>query len=292
MSTELTLADISVFNGEPTIVDLKLAELLGYEDQHKIRDLIKRNIEELQQYGDLFSATVAENNRSRGRPGTEFHLSEPQALVIATLSKTENAALVRKALITIFLEWRNGTLLQRRPEPPPMFEIDIQHAPLSAKTEYLRLVARLRGREAAVAMMPHIGLPDIDMIMAGVHIAPDGEQCLAHLLSWRDDRGLTVREMAAEALHRGEAITRHLRPLGLRAVPDGEPGLAIAINPRCTALLFQQTKWDKGAHVASLRGLPGVSPLRTMKFDGIASGALFVPAHLLKLASLQQVSEQ
>lgn len=180
----------------------------------------------------------------------------------------------------------------QRPEPPALFEIDIQHAPLSAKTDYLRLVARLRGREAAVAMMPHIGLPDIDLIMAGVHIAPDGEQCLAHILGWRDDRGMTVRDMVTEALHRGEAITRHLRPLGIRAVPDGEPGMAIATNPRCTALIFQQTKWDKGGHVASLRGLPGVSQMRTMKFDAIASGALFVPAHLLQLAGIQQVGEE
>lgn len=169
-----------------------------------------------------------------------------------------------------------------RPAPPEAFEIDVQHAPLSAKVEYLRMVAKFRGREAAVAMMPHIGLPDVDLVLAGTRISPDGRQCLDHALAHRFDHGQSVRELIAAALARGTTIDRFLRTVGIRTVPEGEPGIAIAVNPRVVAELFAGTRWDNGGHVASLRGLDGVTNFgNPQKFDGIATRMLFIPSRWL-----------
>lgn len=169
-----------------------------------------------------------------------------------------------------------------RPAPPDAFEIDVQHAPLSAKVEYLRMVAKFRGREAAVAMMPHIGLPDVDLVLAGTRISPDGRQCLDHALAHRFDHGQSVRELIAAALARGTTIDRFLRTVGIRTVPEGEPGIAIAVNPRVVAELFAGTRWDTGGHVASLRGLDGVTNFgNPQKFDGIATRMLFIPSRWL-----------
>ncbi|MCJ7993211.1 hypothetical protein J5N58_01190 [Rhizobium cremeum] len=169
-----------------------------------------------------------------------------------------------------------------RPAPPDAFEIDVQHAPLSAKVEYLRMVAKFRGREAAVAMMPHIGLPDVDLVLAGARISPDGRQCIDHALAHRFDHGQSVRELITQALARGTTIDRFLRTVGIRTVPEGEPGIAIAVNPRVVAELFAGTRWDNGGHVASLRGLDGVTNFgNPQKFDGIATRMLFIPSRWL-----------
>lgn len=175
----------------------------------------------------------------------------------------------------------------QRPEPPAAFEIDIQHAPLSAKTEYLRLVWRLRGREAAVAMMPKLGLPDLDIAIAGTKIGPGGAECLQHLLSARDDEGATIRDLIAAATAHGAEFQKRLMKNGVRAVLTGEPGILVATNVRPVARLFEGTRWANGAHNAALRGLTGTIPSNPVKFDGYTSRTLFIPAILLQPASLQ-----
>lgn len=277
---DLTLTDISVFNGEPTILDLRLAELLGFNRPRDIRDLIKRNIEELKQYGEV-CGTIPQTSPQGGRPGTEYHLNEGQALLIASLSKTEKAAAVRFMIITVFLEWRRGTLLPRREPPPVPFEVDIQHAPLSAKTEYLRMVARFRGREAAVAMMPHIGLPDLDAVIGGARISPGGGECLKHLLDWRDEEGDRIRDLVTAAVQHGQEYQKRLMKNGVRAVLTGEPGILVATNTHPVRRIFEGTRWANNAHNAALRGLQGVTACNPVKFDGYPSRTLFIPAHLL-----------
>ncbi len=98
-------------DGEPRIRDLDLAQRLGFDKPHNIRNLITRNAVELRTHGDI-SATAAENTdpQGRGRPGKEYWLNEGQALVICALSRTPQAAMVRKALIDVFLAYRRGQL--------------------------------------------------------------------------------------------------------------------------------------------------------------------------------------
>lgn len=177
---------------------------------------------------------------------------------------------------------KTGEFRQAAAPAPDPFEVDIQHAPLSAKVEYLRLVMRLRGRNAAVRLMPSLGLPDIDMRLAGLEITPDGPECLAHILGWRNEEGISVRSMIVEAATSGR-LHMGLRALGLRVVLGDDPGLAVAINPRAVEPLFAGTQWSARRHVAALRGLPGTSQVRMMKFgNGIASHAIFVPDRLLE----------
>ena len=46
----------------------------------------------------------------RNRQYTEYWLNERQALLVCVLSRTERAAEVRRALITVFTAWRHGQL--------------------------------------------------------------------------------------------------------------------------------------------------------------------------------------
>lgn len=177
---------------------------------------------------------------------------------------------------------RTGQYTPPRAAPPEPFEIDIQHAPLSAKTDYLRMVARLRGREAAVAMMPHIGLPDLDAVMAGTRIMPGGTDCLKHLLDWRDEEGDRIRDLVTAANQHGQEFQKRLMKNGVRAVMTGEPGILVATNTRPVRHIFEGTRWANGAHNAALRGMAGVEAANPVKFDGYTSRTLFIPAHLLR----------
>jgi len=77
-------------SGCPAWRDIDLAERLGYERPIDIRKLIRR----YEKSGDLsrddILATVARNDdpRGRGRPGTEFWLSEAAALWWAYAGET------------------------------------------------------------------------------------------------------------------------------------------------------------------------------------------------------------
>ncbi|WP_454016984.1 hypothetical protein [Azospirillum sp. Marseille-Q6669] len=67
---------------------------------------------------DEFSIFVATNMLSRSnaieyparRPGKAYYLNEGQALVICALSRTPQAALVRRQIIEVFLAYRRGVL--------------------------------------------------------------------------------------------------------------------------------------------------------------------------------------
>lgn len=115
MNALITLNDLHVIDDEPRVQDLRLAEALGFLLPYDIRKVIRRNAAELQRYGAIF-ATTAKNTdpRGRGRPGTEYHLTEGQALLVCMFAETERAADVRQALIEVFMAWRKGQMA-----PPP-----------------------------------------------------------------------------------------------------------------------------------------------------------------------------
>lgn len=101
---------LRVFDDEPLIRDLDLAELLQFERTHEIRRLIARNLHELAMHGEVFRHRN-ENSGERGRPGTAYWLNESQALVLCVLSRTPVAARVRTALIATFQAFRAGKLV-------------------------------------------------------------------------------------------------------------------------------------------------------------------------------------
>ena len=100
---------LAVFDGEPRTRDLDLADRLGFGRPRDIRKLIERNLPEIESFG--VCATVAQNhNGGRGRPATEYWLSEEQALLVAALSDADRAAAVRHMLIKVFVAWRRGQI--------------------------------------------------------------------------------------------------------------------------------------------------------------------------------------
>jgi hypothetical protein len=106
---DLTPSDLQIIGSdhEPRIHDLLLAERLGYGIPREIRRLIDRNISELERYGKL---CVTMPQSSGGRPSTDYHLNERQAILICMFGRTERAAQVREEIITVFMAWRHGQL--------------------------------------------------------------------------------------------------------------------------------------------------------------------------------------
>ncbi len=106
----ISIADLNTtLNHEPRIKDIRLAERLGFDRPRDIRKLIERSRAELEGYAPI-CATVAQNTdaRGRGRPGTEYWLTEGQTLLVCMFSRTPEAAAVRKEVINVFMAWRAG----------------------------------------------------------------------------------------------------------------------------------------------------------------------------------------
>jgi len=114
MTDLFSLSDLNTaVNHEPRLMDLVLAERLGFERPRDIRKIIERNMEELTTYGTC--ATVS--RVIRGNDAKEYYLNEGQALLICALSKTKQAAKVRKALIDVFMQHRRGEMKKELPTP-------------------------------------------------------------------------------------------------------------------------------------------------------------------------------
>jgi hypothetical protein len=126
----LALTDLDASqDGTPRILDLRLAERLGFADRHKIRLLIERHRNALERFGEV-SATVAEtlsplggrpavgrtvdlNKISAtpvmenfrplgGRPGRAYWLNRKQALYLCAKSETPRAAEVTIQMVEVF----------------------------------------------------------------------------------------------------------------------------------------------------------------------------------------------
>jgi hypothetical protein len=120
--------DISTaFYNEPRVHDLLLAERLGFKVTYDIRQLIKRNEEELATYGAL-GARQALTGRRGGRPTKEYWLNEGQALLICALARTTAAARIRRELITVFMAVRSG-------RPMPTVHVEPQVGEIAAMAE-------------------------------------------------------------------------------------------------------------------------------------------------------------
>lgn len=104
-----TLHDI---DGEPMIEDLVLADRLGYDQRHSIRKLISRLLESGAINSGQLSSTV---EKSQGRPGLKYFLSQKAALKVITRSETEKADQITDEMIDVFIEYRKGQ--QQQPAP-------------------------------------------------------------------------------------------------------------------------------------------------------------------------------
>ena len=87
-------------DGEPRLLDLDLAERLGYERPNDIRKLIDRHMDTLNEFG--ICATVALIHEGAGRPAEAYLLNEDQAIYIATQSDAPNAKAVKILVVKVF----------------------------------------------------------------------------------------------------------------------------------------------------------------------------------------------
>lgn len=129
----LAVSDLSIATTEPRILDVRLGERLGMAQPLDIRRTIEGNRPELERYGAIFARRA--KNTGRGRPATEYHLSEPQALILCMLSRTDRAADVRHEVITVFMAWRRGEMERAAPPAPdPLNTLERRLATLERMT--------------------------------------------------------------------------------------------------------------------------------------------------------------
>lgn len=80
--------NLKAFDDGPRALDLDIAKRLGFKRPRVIRELIKRNMGELERFGSL----AAQRGKSRGQDFVEYWLNEEQALLIAAFSRIPKSA--------------------------------------------------------------------------------------------------------------------------------------------------------------------------------------------------------
>jgi hypothetical protein len=97
---------LTPINGEPRILDLDLADKLGFERPRKIRDMIKRNEAKLLKFGGCPTVgRVVEGNET-----TEYYLNKKQSIFICMKSETEKAFEVQEDIIHVYDAYLTGTV--------------------------------------------------------------------------------------------------------------------------------------------------------------------------------------
>lgn len=130
----LSVSDLNTtVNHEPRIHDITLGKALGFARHRAIRQIVERNLAELETYGSVAPHGVAQLRKNGAtHEVVEYYLNEPQALLICMFSKTERAAMVRKEVIDVFMAYRRGILEPKTVEvkshtrrlPPPKPEVE------------------------------------------------------------------------------------------------------------------------------------------------------------------------
>lgn len=286
MTTILEPAELTLHNGIPRVLDLRIAELLEYAQPRDIRKLIGRKLDELERYGKV-CATVAQTSPLGGRPGNEYLLNEGQALLICAVSETPKAADARETLIKTFMQYREG-----RAEPAlEVFDatglkVDITSEAIPVITAKLAMVREARhlwGHERARAIWKQMGLavPPEDF-QTGTTEARD---CLQFLLEG-EVAGQPIGNLLNHALDGDENAFAILKPAGLWAEPDND-GFVVANRNPALARVMQGTKWEKFGWQPVLRRLPGALPVKPRNYgpSGLHSRGIFIPTSCLDFAN-------
>lgn len=278
------LSDIQILDTEPRIFDLRLGVGLGFADVHKIRDLIKRNIAELRQHGEV-SATVAEiktpsetNAKGAGRPSTAYYLNEAQALLIAMFSRTERAAEVRRQLIEVFMAWRRGQLVA------PGVDTRFDDLSLQERRLNLDLVREARvtfGPQRAALLWNRLGLPVVEHLPKADGREP--QRCLSLLLETPlpFEGEPTIGDMIFQAWE-WKPTCELLRQYGIRIMFDPD-GIVISNTNKFVLSAFDASPFSNRRWIRLLRQLPGVVPMLA-RYDGEQTRGTFIPADLLDIA--------
>lgn len=111
-TTTTGLPDLIEDGGEVRVLDLTLAEKLGFSEVRMIRKLIRRHAASLEAIGSL-GRRVTNPGPKGGRPGTAFYLNEAQAHFITAKSDTKLADIELARVAQVFTEYRRGNLIAK-----------------------------------------------------------------------------------------------------------------------------------------------------------------------------------
>ena len=280
MGTQLTTADLHLMNGEPSVLDLRLAEALDFERTRDIRKLVDRNMIELQSHGEV-CATVAQTSPEGGRPATEYHLNEAQAVLICMFSRTDKAAEVRTEIIRVFLAYRRGELTRAFVDPQGDSAERWKGAP---NQEQLRLLTECRlifGAARARILWRQLDLP---MLPDGVTTPDDDARaCLRFLLDQRSKGGDdTIGDLIEAAIDGEERERLCLMADGIRVASEGpQRGFFVPANHAGMLALFAGSPWAGKGYVRALRRLPGAVAGEVKKFGHHTHRTVFLPLDVL-----------
>lgn len=142
----LNLSDIdTTISGEPRILDIRLAEALGYERPADIRPMIERHVEALERLGGIIR--TVRKNVGRGRPANECWLTKRQAIYIAAKSETDRAVEITIQVVEVFDAVTSGRPLGAEPTVP--VAAHRRRPPLARTDDVSRLAALVDRIEAA-----------------------------------------------------------------------------------------------------------------------------------------------
>src|SRR4029077_11791756 len=94
-------------DGEPRVVDWRLAQVLGLQRETNIRQLTEHHRPDLEQFAALHCRDAKSTG---GRPGTEYHYTFEQAMFITVVSRARNWNVVLVHIIQIYGLWARGKL--------------------------------------------------------------------------------------------------------------------------------------------------------------------------------------
>jgi hypothetical protein len=275
----LAITDLSIVNNEPRMLDLRLAEALGFGQSRDIRKLVDRNVSELESHGRV-CATVAQTSGKGGRPTSEYWLNEAQALLIAMFSRTEKAAEVRHQIIQVFMAWRKQE--QPKPASTAIFT-PAENEPLQAQRVRLDMVREVRalfGVARARAMWSNLGLPVVPAVTLASPELEEPKAALAMILDEDMNNGQSIRSELLLSLEGDQRAETAINRIGLRSMAD-EEGFLIACNHSYIQSCFSHTSLAGGRWRRLLRTLPGARAHHVMRFNGENHRTIFIPAGVL-----------
>ncbi|RWE90105.1 Bro-N domain-containing protein [Mesorhizobium sp.] len=257
-------------NGEPWFAGKDVCAALDIQKHHQALDSL-----DLDERGTC----------SVGTPGGQQSMvviSEPGVYRLVFRSRKPEAErfkrwLAHEVLPAIRKTGSYGTA----PADPAYAEIDIRQAPLAAKVEMLRYVARVRGREASVAYMKVLGLPELPMLLPAADDEP--VNCLRFLLDHRPADGAdSIRRLLEKAFGGHQQAEAMLGRHGIRLMKSRErEGFFVASSMPEARAIFAASEWHSGSWIKALRRLPGAESVGTLSFNGWPSRSTFLPAGLL-----------
>lgn len=139
----------------------------------------------------------------------------------------------------------------------------------------------LFGPAVARQMWAQMGFPD-PLGAAGIKPPTNGAECLKSILEYSLEDGVTVADHIAVAFAANDLLYLPLIQIGIRICVQPEAGIFIATNATYLRPILGGTEWSNGLHSAALRGMPGASVGKTMKFGKHAVYTTFLPIWLLK----------